>query len=139
MSFEAISESLNTNNNIIIVETKPIDQLPAVVIPTSSENEDFIYVRDHYKELMNVGQTALAGAFESARETGKASSYDSVSNMIKVLTELGEKMYNLHKLKKDLLGENPDIKNQNINVDKGIIVGNSADVFKMIRENVTKK
>jgi hypothetical protein len=142
MSFDAISESLNVGNVIIsntlptIIPTQNTSLVP--VDDKTDAEQDYITVRETYKELLNIGSSALAGAFDSANETGKASSYDAISNMIKVLSEVNEKLYNMHKQKKEI-SDIPESQQQNISVDKGIIVGNSADILKMLKDNASQK
>jgi hypothetical protein len=53
--------------------------------------------------------------------------------LIKNLGDVNDKLMNLHKLKKELVGQKQETQ---ITVDKAIFVGSTADLLKKVRNNV---
>ena len=64
--------------------------------------DDFEYSRKVYMDLINVGQEALQDMLGVADETQHPRSYEVLSGMIKNISDVNDKLMDIHKKKKDI-------------------------------------
>jgi len=100
----------------------------------SDNNPDALYSRANYYNLIEKGNEALDGILEVAKESQHPRAYEVAANMIKNLSDVTEKLMILQKQQKEL---NPQKAEQqgptNINVDKAVFVGSTAELLKQLK------
>jgi hypothetical protein len=98
----------------------------------SADNPDADYSRSNYYNLIERGNEALEGILEVARESQHPRAYEVAANMIKNLSDVTEKLMILQRQQQDLQPKEP-AGPTNINVDKAVFVGSTADLLKQIK------
>lgn len=126
-----LSNILNTDY-IPVVSDKETKSM--IVHQDDSQNPDADYSRSNYYNLIERGNEALDGILEVARESQHPRAYEVAANMIKNLSDVTEKLMILQKQQKEL---NPQKAEQqgptNINVDKAVFVGSTAELLKQLK------
>ena len=97
----------------------------------STVNPDADYSRANYYNLIEKGNEALDGILEVARESQHPRAYEVAANMIKNLSDVTEKLMILQKQQREL--QPKDAAPTNINVDKAVFVGSTADLLKKLK------
>ena len=121
-----LAEILNTDYVPVVKEDKPI-----TVHQDNTENPDANYSRANYYNLIEKGNEALDGILEVAKESQHPRAYEVAANMIKNLSDVTEKLMILQKQQREL--QPKDAAPTNINVDKAVFVGSTADLLKQIK------
>ena len=97
----------------------------------SVANPDADYSRSNYYNLIERGNEALEGILEVAKESQHPRAYEVAANMIKNLSDVTEKLMILQKQQREL--QPKDAAPTNINVDKAVFVGSTADLLKKLK------
>ena len=121
-----LAKILNTDYVPVVKEDKPI-----TVHQDNTENPDANYSRANYYNLIEKGNEALDGILEVAKESQHPRAYEVAANMIKNLSDVTEKLMILQKQQKEL--QPKDAAPTNINVDKAVFVGSTADLLKKLK------
>jgi hypothetical protein len=121
-----LAEILNTDYVPVVKEDKPI-----TVHQDNTENPDANYSRANYYNLIEKGNEALDGILEVAKESQHPRAYEVAANMIKNLSDVTEKLMILQKQQREL--QPKDAASTNINVDKAVFVGSTADLLKKLK------
>jgi Terminase DNA packaging enzyme len=100
----------------------------------SADNPDADYSRANYYNLIEKGNEALDGILEVAKESQHPRAYEVAANMIKNLSDVTEKLMILQKQQKELNPQAAEAKTTNINVDKAVFVGSTAELLKKLRD-----
>ena len=98
----------------------------------SAVNPDADYSRSNYYNLIEKGNEALDGILEVAKESQHPRAYEVAANMIKNLSDVTEKLMILQKQQQELKPKEPAAPT-NINVDKAVFVGSTADLLKKLK------
>jgi hypothetical protein len=104
---------------------------PITIHQSDNENPDADYSRSNYYNLIEKGNEALDGILEVAKESQHPRAYEVAANMIKNLSDVTEKLMILQKQQLDLKPK--EIAPTNINVDKAVFVGSTADLLKKLK------
>ena len=97
----------------------------------SAVNPDANYSRANYYNLIEKGNEALDGILEVAKESQHPRAYEVAANMIKNLSDVTEKLMILQKQQMEL--QPKEVAPTNINVDKAVFVGSTADLLKKLK------
>jgi hypothetical protein len=124
-----LSDILNTD--YLPVERKQDDR-PVTVHQTDSVQPDVDYSRSNYYNLIEKGNEALEGILEVAKESQHPRAYEVAANMIKNLSDVTEKLMILQKQQQDLKPKEAAAPT-NINVDKAVFVGSTAELLKRLK------
>tara|TARA_B100000287_G_scaffold335417_1_gene320903 strand:- start:4837 stop:5184 length:348 start_codon:yes stop_codon:yes gene_type:complete len=92
---------------------------------------DYEYSRDTYYELLEKGKTSLETMMEVARESEHPRAFEVLSNMIKNLSDVNDRLMDLNKKNKDLEEPLKKVEHQQNN----IFLGSTADLQKLLKEN----
>lgn len=131
----------------ILENNKPVSNLPVSVqmnhTPPSSlakdAGEDYGYVREKFRDLVNKGMHFLDSAINEAQASGNPKGAEAVSSLIKNLGEVTEKLYDVHIKTMDIESRNNPNQSGQVNVDNGVIfVGDSNDVMDYIEQKKQK-
>lgn len=109
---------------------------PVTIHHTVERDPDADYSRSNYYNLIEKGNEALEGILEVAKESQHPRAYEVAANMIKNLSDVTEKLMILQKQQKELKKDDPAAAptSQNINVEKAVFVGSTADLLKKLRD-----
>jgi hypothetical protein len=110
---------------------------PVTVHHTVERDPDADYSRSNYYNLIEKGNEALEGILEVAKESQHPRAYEVAANMIKNLSDVTEKLMILQKQQKELKKDDPAAAaptSQNINVERAVFVGSTADLLKKLRD-----
>lgn len=122
-----LAEILNTDYIPVVQEDK------SITIHQSGEgNPDADYSRSNYYNLIEKGNEALDGILEVAKESQHPRAYEVAANMIKNLSDVTEKLMILQKQQQELKPKEP-AGPTNINVDKAVFVGSTAELLKKLK------
>ena len=94
---------------------------------------DYDYSRETYYDLLEKGREAMEDMIHVARESEHPRAYEVLSNMIKNLSDVNDKLMDLNKKNKEMTQQPKQVENQQNN----FFVGSTADLQKMLQnENV---
>jgi hypothetical protein len=124
-----LAEILNTDYVPAVKE----DNRPITIHQDESVDPDAHYSRANYYNLIEKGNEALDGILEVARESQHPRAYEVAANMIKNLSDVTEKLMILQKQQQELKPKEQIAAPTNINVDKAVFVGSTADLLKKLK------
>lgn len=113
-------------------EFKPPVERPKgdVEIKTEKDiNQDYVYSRDSYYNLIDKGQEAIDGILEIAKEGQHPRAYEVAGQLLGQVATTVDKLQDLQKKLKDLK-EVP--KSASTNVKNALFVGSTAELQKML-------
>ena len=121
----------------VVEQTLPVETqeaLPVVIEePTNTDVEtDFEFARQNMKNLINQGNAAVEHIISVAKATDHPRAFEVVATLMNTVAGMNKELMAIRKVKQDVTGEK---KAQQINVDKAVFVGSTADLIKQIREN----
>jgi hypothetical protein len=123
-----LAEILNTDYVPAVKEDKPI-----TIHQDESVDPDAHYSRANYYNLIEKGNEALDGILEVAKESQHPRAYEVAANMIKNLSDVTEKLMILQKQQQELKPKDQVASPTNINVDKAVFVGSTADLLRQLK------
>ena len=90
--------------------------------------EDYEFSRDTYKELIAVGTQSMASLAELARESEHPRAFEVLSNHLKSIGDITDKLMKLQKNKKELTQD--DVKREITN--NNVFVGSTTELQRML-------
>ena len=125
-----LADILNTD---YIPVVKDNSDKPITIHQDNAENPDADYSRANYYNLIEKGNEALDGILEVAKESQHPRAYEVAANMIKNLSDVTEKLMILQKQQKELQPKHEQAAPTNINVDKAVFVGSTAELLRQLK------
>jgi len=114
-----------------IKEESKIETLPAVVEYADPVNADAEFARDNIRELVTQGNQAVNELMLIARDGQHPRAFEVLSGLMKNLADMNKDLLEIQKRKKDLA---PKAEAQNnLNIDKAVFVGSTAQLVKMLK------
>ncbi len=111
-------------------ETKE-NTLSAVVEYIDPVNADADFARTNIRDLVLQGNRAVDELMLVARDGQHPRAYEVLSGLIKNLADMNKDLLEVQKRKKDLA---PKTETQNnLNIDKAVFVGSTAELVKMLK------
>ena len=95
--------------------------------------DDFEYSRATYYELLEKGKESLMDMMEVARSSEHPRAYEVLSNLIKNMADVNDKLMELNKKKKDL--DKKEEQKQVGNTTNNLFVGTTTDLQKLLRDD----
>lgn len=95
--------------------------------------DDFEYSRATYYELLEKGKESLMDMMEVARSSEHPRAYEVLSNLIKNMADVNDKLMELNKKKKDL--DKKEEQKQVGNTTNNLFVGTTADLQKLLQDD----
>ena len=121
-----MEEMLNLDTEV--VEDTPvkskIDENPDV-------QKDYEYTRGELYSLIDQGQEAVRGALEVAQESGHPRAYEVAVAAMKHVSDMTDKLADLHKKMKDL---DEDKKGPSKVTNNAMFVGSTSELQKMLKQ-----
>ena len=95
-------------------------------------NDDFEYSRATYYELLEKGKESLEDMMEVARSSEHPRAYEVLSNLIKNMADVNDKLMDLNKKRKDM-----DKKEEKLigGTTNNLFVGTTADLQKLLQDD----
>lgn len=131
-------KELNKNlSDIFDVEHIEIVDKPVAteIVQVSTENSvesDTEVARGNLKNLLDKGNRAVEELAMVARDSQHPRAYEVLAGMMKNLADMNKDLLEIQKRKQDLLGIKTDNKND-VNIDKAVFVGSTAELMKLIK------
>lgn len=110
------------------VETVTVSE----VNPVESDTE---FARKNIRNLIEKGSFAIDDLLQVAKHSESPRAYEVAANMIKNLSDLNKDLLEVQKRKKDLVADKSGSKD--VNIDKAVFVGSTADLMKLLKTNKT--
>lgn len=111
---------------------KPITTEIVVTENSSVVDTDVNYARINIKNLIEKGNGAIDDLLQVAKHSEHPRAYEVAAGLIKNLSDLNKDLLEIQKRKQDLIGikssESPDV-----NIDKAVFVGSTAELMKLIK------
>jgi len=138
MSSEKQFESINQTFNVD-VEVSEIVKIEDDLVKTPDKSgddvkSDYEYTRANLYSLIEKGQTAIDGILELAQEGEQARAYEVAGQLIKSVGDVTDKLLDLQKKLKDI--ESESTSKGPTNVTNALFVGSTADLSKLIKNNL---
>lgn len=134
--FESISKALNTNTEIVEVETSSQKEVEIVENPENHIKDikkDYEYSRGQLYSLIEKGQEALNGILEVAGEGGSARAYEVAGQLIKSVGDVTDKLVDLQKKMKDIEERSDKPVTSNV-TNNALFVGSTAELSKLLKK-----
>lgn len=118
-----------------ISESEIIDDKKNLPIEVSSNviEDDTNFARTNIKAIIEKSNTALDDILKVAKESEHPRAYEVAANFLKTVSDMNKDLLELQKTKKSLEPKSESTKN--INVDKAVFIGSTAELLKQIRES----
>jgi hypothetical protein len=114
-----------------IKEETKIETLPAVIEYADPVNADADFARDNIRGLVLQGNQAVDELMLIARDGQHPRAFEVLSGLMKNLADMNKDLLEIQKRKKDLA---PKAEAQNnLNIDKAVFVGSTAQLVKMLK------
>ena len=129
-------KKLNTNLSELfdvepIKEESKVETLPAVIDYADPVNADADFARDNIRGLVTQGNQAVDELMLIARDGQHPRAFEVLSGLMKNLADMNKDLLEIQKRKKDLA---PKAESQNnLNIDKAVFVGSTAQLVKMLK------
>ncbi len=127
-----LNEKLSQALDVEPIEIK--ETATELVEASNSIENDAEYARNNIKVLIQKGSDAADHIVEIAKQSEHPRAFEVAANLLKNLADMNKDLLEIQKRKQDL---NQKITNntQNVNIDKAVFVGSTAELIKQLREN----
>ena len=134
---KALSKALGVEpevkeNTEVTTNVKEKTEFQTQEVRPDDRETDYSLSRNVFWNLINSGNRAIDNMTELAKESESPRAYEVLATLIKTVSESTKDLYDLHKKKKDLL-EDKTRPTENINVEKAVFVGTTADLLSKIK------
>jgi hypothetical protein len=132
-----INQNLSEIFDVEPLEVKPKESQMVEVVEASQNDDaeaDFAFARKNVKDLIKQGSAAVGNILEVAKASEHPRAYEVAATMLKTMADMNKDLLDMQKKRQDL---NPASKPeaQQINVDKAVFVGSTAELIKQIKAN----
>lgn len=94
---------------------------------------DYEYSRDTYYELLEKGKESLELMVEVARESEHPRAFEVLSNMMKNMADINDKLMDLNKKNKDINRE--EVKQVASSTTNNVFLGSTADLQRLLNDD----
>tara|TARA_Y100000592_G_scaffold74046_1_gene115454 strand:- start:1988 stop:2404 length:417 start_codon:yes stop_codon:yes gene_type:complete len=131
-SFDKISDSLNTETDIVDITPKESEVVPIVTDERIEQaKKDYEYTRGNLYSLIEKGQESLNGIMDLAQESDSPRAYEVAGQIIKSVADTTDKLIDLQKKMKELNKEE-DSGPKSI-TNNSLFVGSTAELAKFLK------
>jgi len=116
------------------LQIEPIEVLPRTeVVEVKDEvQDDAEFARQNLRDLIEKGSDAADHIIAVAKQSDHPRAFEVVAGMLKNLSDMNKDLLEIQKRKQDL---QPKVTQNNINVDKAVFVGSTAELLKQLKGN----
>lgn len=124
---EKLSEALE-------IQPLEIKQSTEIVEVKDVVDDDAEFARQNIRNLIEKGNDAASHIVEIAKQSEHPRAFEVAAGMLKNLSDMNKDLLEIQKRKQDL---QPKVTNntQNLNIDKAVFVGSTAELLKQLKEN----
>ena len=124
---EKLSEALNI---------QPIEVLPSTEIVEVKDQvaDDAEFARQNLRDLIEKGSDAADHIIAVAKQSDHPRAFEVVAGMLKNLSDMNKDLLEIEKRKQDLQPKTTN-NTQNLNIDKAVFVGSTAELLKQLKGN----
>jgi len=124
---EKLSEALE-------IQPLEIKQSTKIVEVKDVVDDDAEFARQNIRDLIVKGNDAASHIVEIAKQSEHPRAFEVAAGMLKNLSDMNKDLLEIQKRKQDL---QPKVTNntQNLNIDKAVFVGSTAELLKQLKEN----
>ena len=124
---EKLSEALE-------IQPLEIKQSTEIVEVKDVVEDDAEFARQNIRDLIVKGNDAASHIVEIAKQSEHPRAFEVAAGMLKNLSDMNKDLLEIQKRKQDL---QPKVTNntQNLNIDKAVFVGSTAELLKQLKEN----
>ena len=126
-----LNEKLSEALNIEPIEIEPKTELVEVKDPIEDDAE---FARQNLRDLIEKGNDAAEHIIAVAKQSDHPRAFEVVAGMLKNLSDMNKDLLEIQKRKQDLQPKTTN-NTQNINVDKAVFVGSTAELLKQLKGN----
>jgi hypothetical protein len=123
---EKLSEALE-------IESIPIVATEVVEVKDTVE-DDAEFARQNLRDLIEKGNDAADHIISVAKQSDHPRAFEVVAGMLKNLADMNKDLLEVQKRKQDLQPKTTN-NTQNLNIDKAVFVGSTAELLKQLKEN----
>ncbi len=127
--------TLETNMEELLNIDTEVEEVTPVKSSKVDDNpdiqKDYEYTRGELYSLIDQGQEAVRGALEVAQESGHPRAYEVAVAAMKHVSDMTDKLADLHKKMKDL---DEDKKGPSKVTNNAMFVGSTAELQKMLKQ-----
>jgi uncharacterized protein (DUF3084 family) len=117
---------LNTQTDIVTVV-----EVSSEINPVESDTE---FARTNIKDLIRKGTSAVDEILQVAKHSEHPRAYEVAGALIKSMADLNKDLLELQKRKKELQISGKDSGSKDVNIDKAVFVGSTAELMKLIKK-----
>ena len=103
------------------------------IVETNAIEDDAEYARQNLRKLIDKGNDAANHIVEIAKQSEHPRAFEVAAGMLKNLADMNKDLLEIQKRKQDLHQKTTN-NTQNINVDKAVFIGSTADLIKQLKE-----
>ena len=128
-----LNKNLSEIFDVEPIEEKSIEVLPAIIDDNTNQiDSDAEFARTNMRTLIDNGNKALTELSAVANQSESPRAYEVLATMMKNLADMNKDLLELQKRRREL---QPKESSQNVNIDKAVFVGSTAELVKMIKSN----
>lgn len=121
-------EPIQVVESEIVSNTEIVEAVPVVnVVETDTD-----FARQNIRELINKGASAIEELAVVARDSQHPRAYEVMAGMLKNLTDMNKDLLDLQKKKQELTGVK-ETTSKDVNIDKAVFVGSTAELMKLLK------
>jgi hypothetical protein len=117
---------LNTQADLV-----PVAEVISEINPVESDTE---FARTNIKDLIRKGTSAVDEILQVAKHSEHPRAYEVAGALIKSMADLNKDLLELQKRKKELQISGKDSGSKDVNIDKAVFVGSTAELMKLIKK-----
>lgn len=130
-----INEKLSEIFDVEPIELQPTVNTEVAVIETGNVVEnDTDFARTNIRELIKKGSSAVDEILQVAKHSEHPRAYEVAANFIKSMADLNKDLLELQKRKRELQMPSKDSGSKDVNIDKAVFVGSTAELMKLIKK-----
>jgi hypothetical protein len=128
-----LNQNLSEIFDIEPIEIKEQPKKELVTVDSGTDiDTDTNFARENIKQLIEKGSKSFEELTTVANQSESPRAYEVLATMMKSLADMNKDLLELQKRKKEL---QPKESTQNLNIDKAVFVGSTAELVKMIKSN----
>jgi hypothetical protein len=130
---EKLSEIFDVDPIILGTQTDllPVSEIVTEINPVESDTE---FARTNIKELIRKGTSAVDEILQVAKHSEHPRAYEVAGALIKSMADLNKDLLELQKRKKELQISGKESGSKDVNIDKAVFIGSTAELMKLIKK-----
>lgn len=125
----------NLNNKLSeALQIEPIPVTTEIIELKDPIEDDAEFARQNLRDLIEKGNDAADHIISVAKQSDHPRAFEVVAGMLKNLADMNKDLLEVQKRKQDLQPKTTN-NTQNLNIDKAVFVGSTAELLKQLKEN----